>query len=162
MSHRHAQFLFSALAAATVFAASPASAQVVAEANVAKWKGQWGGEAGVGVPILRDGGFSVTPSIGAFIYDRDHPRYTEDDGVCYRRADDLAVNDDNCDGTGLKAYGRIEATYSLPVVSVGVGARYMSGSFRAYGTAAMPVMPSVDAKLNVGDGYIAGGVQARF
>ncbi|MCJ2182635.1 autotransporter outer membrane beta-barrel domain-containing protein [Novosphingobium sp. 1949] len=150
------------LAAGLVALASPAAAQVTAEANVAKWQGQWGGEVGVGYPILQDGGFSVTPSVGAFVYDRDHPRYAEDGGVCYRRADDVAVKDSHCDGTGLKAYGRIEAMYSLPMVSLGVGARYMGDSVRAYGTAAMPVMPRIDAKVNVGDGYLSAGLLARF
>lgn len=162
MSHRHALALFSALAAGSLVAATPAAAQVTAEANVAKWQGQWGGEIGVGYPILHDGGFSVTPSVGAFLYDKDHPRFTSDDGVCYRRADDVAVDDKHCDGTGLKAYGRVEAMYSLPMVSLGVGARYMGDSVRAYGTAAMPVMPRIDAKVNVGDGYLAAGLQARF
>ncbi|GAM04939.1 MULTISPECIES: hypothetical protein [Novosphingobium] len=162
MSHRHILALAAAALGGSLLAASPAAAQVTAEANVAKWKGQWGGELGVGYPILRDGGFAVTPSVGAFIYDKDHPRYTSDDGVCYRRIDDVAVNDDHCDGTGLKAYGRVEASYSLPMVTLGVGARYMGDSVRAYGTASMPVMPMLDAKVNVGDGYVAGGLQARF
>ncbi len=162
MSHRHALALIASLAAGSTLAAVPASAQVTAEANVAKWRGQWGGEIGVGYPILQDGGFKFTPAVGAFLYDKDHPRFTSDDGVCYRRADDVAVDDKHCDGTGLKAYARVEATYSLPMVTLGVGARAMGDSVRAYGTAAMPVLPRVDAKLNVGDGYLAAGLQARF
>ncbi|MBH0111824.1 hypothetical protein I5E68_02510 [Novosphingobium sp. YJ-S2-02] len=162
MSYRHALALAAGLAAAAAMTASPASAQVTAEANVAKWKGQWGGEIGVGYPILRDGGFSVTPSVGAFIYDRDHPNYYEVGDECYRRVDDAPAGESRCDGSGLKAYGRVEATYSLPMFSLGVGARAMGDSVRAYGTTAMPVMPMIDAKLNLGDGYLAAGLQARF
>lgn len=163
MSLRNALFATAATAAAVLGFSAPASAQVTAEANVAKWQGQWGGELGVGYPILQDGGFKVTPSVGAFIYDRDHPGYYEgDEDVCYRRSDGAAVGESRCDGSGLKAYGRIEASYSLPIVSLGVGARVMGDSVRAYGTAAMPVMPMIDAKVNVGDGYLAAGLQARF
>ncbi|WP_260926671.1 hypothetical protein [Novosphingobium sp. 9] len=142
--------------------AAPASAQVTAEANVAKSEGQWGGELGVGMPIVNDGPIKVTPMVGVFVYDRDHPGYYKDDGACYANSDDSEVGGHHCDGSGTKLYARIEATYSLPMASVGLGARWMGDDLRPYGTVAVPIAPLFSVKGDLGDHYLAAGITAHF
>lgn len=152
-----------ALATALAFAAQPVAAQVVAEANVARTEGDWGGELAAGVPVISDGGFSITPGVGAFFHHRGHPGYDEDGGQCFNKDTGDQVSDGKCDNSGTKIFGKVEATYRLPAsLAVGIGARFISGDLRAYGTVAMPVLPHVDVKGNLGDHYIAAGLQARF
>lgn len=154
-----------AFAAATsaVLLATPAAAKVAAEAGVARSEGSWGGELSVGMPVIEDGGFSITPSVGAFLHKRDHPDYYHDNSQCFSRATDEQVSGGRCDDSGTKIFGKVEATYRLPAsFSLGVGARLIGNDLRAYGTAAMPLAPFIDGKVNVGDHYLAAGVQARF
>ncbi|WP_404479873.1 hypothetical protein [Novosphingobium sp. BL-52-GroH] len=144
-------------------ATAPAAAKVTAEANVARAEGDWGGELAVGVPVIEDGGFSITPSVGAFFHKRDHDGYYKDSSQCFRSSDDEQVSDGKCDNSGTKIFGKVEAMYRLPMAfSLGVGARLIGDDLRAYGTAAMPLAPFIDGKVNVGDHYLAAGVQARF
>ncbi|WP_232491584.1 hypothetical protein [Novosphingobium kaempferiae] len=147
-----------------VIAATPATAATVtAEANVARSEGSWGGELAVGVPIIQDGGFSITPAAGVFFHKRDHDGYYEDNSQCFRRSDDEQVGDGKCDDSGTKIFGKVEAMYKLPMsLAFGLGARFIGNDLRAYGTAAMPLAPFVDAKVNVGDHYLAAGFQAKF
>lgn len=153
--------LFALSGAATL--ATPALAKVDAEANVARSHGQWGGELGVGMPVIQDGGLSVTPLVGLFVYDRDHPNYYKNDGTCFARSDNDSVGDSHCDGTGTKIYAKVEAMYHLPAsVGLGVGARWMGSHVRAYGTVSMPVLPRIEVKGNLGDHYLAAGVTAHF
>ena len=68
-----------------------------------------------------------------------------------------------CDNTAAKAYGRLEATYSLPAAfTFGVGARYMSEHVRPYGTVAFAIAPKVNIKANAGPKYYAAGLLAVF
>lgn len=149
---------------AAVLAGGPASAATVtAEANVARAEGDWGGELAVGVPVIQDGGFAITPAVGAFFHKRDHDGYHEDDSQCFRRSDDKRVGDGRCDSSGTKVFGKVEATYTLPMsFTFGLGARVIGNDLRAYGTAAMPLAPFLNGKVNVGDHYVAAGVQAKF
>lgn len=157
------KFRFIALAALpAVIAASPAAAQVTAEADVARAEGDWGGELSAGVPVIEDGGFSITPGAGVFFHHRDHPGYDKVDGQCFNQSGDQ-VSDGKCDNSGTKIFGKVEATYRLPMsLALGVGARFISGDLRAYGTVSMPVLPHIDVKGNFGDHYLAAGLQARF
>lgn len=158
------KFAFAALAAVPVLiAASPAAAHVVAEANVARSEGDWGGELAVGVPVISDGGFSITPGVGAFFHHRDHPGYDEVSGQCVNTGTGNQVSSGKCDNSGTKIFGKVEATYRLPAsFALGIGARFIGGDLRAYGTVAMPLAPHFDIKGNLGDHYLAAGIQARF
>jgi hypothetical protein len=153
-----------AAAGLSIFAlATPAlAANVVAEADVARAEGDWGGELAAGVPVIEDGGFSITPGVGAFFHKRDHDGFYKDSSDCFRSSNDEQVSDGKCDNSGTKVFAKVEATYRLPLFAVGLGARFIGGDLRAYGTAAMPLMPFLDGKVNVGDHYLAAGVQARF
>ncbi|AOR78084.1 MULTISPECIES: hypothetical protein [Sphingomonadaceae] len=153
-----------ALAGICAFAASSANAATVtAEANVARSEGSWGGELAVGVPVIQDGGFAITPAVGAFFHKRDHDGYYEDNSQCFRRSNDEQVGDGHCDNSGTKIFGKVEATYTLPMsFTLGLGARFIGNDLRAYGTAAMPLAPFLSGKVNVGDHYVAAGVQAKF
>lgn len=156
------RYRLAALAGLCTLAATPAMASTVtAEANVARAEGDWGGELAVGVPVIQDGGFSITPGVGAFFHKRDHDGYYEDGSDCFRSFDDAQVSDGKCDNSGTRLFAKLEATYRLPV-SFGVGARFIGGDLRAYGTASMPLAPHFDVKANIGDHYLAAGVQARF
>lgn len=156
-----------ALALCAVLASSPASARLMAEANVAKSEGQWGGEFGAGYSIIDIDGFKITPAGGVFIYDRDTSGLIKDSSSttgCVVEATGAPVKENRCDSTATKLYGRIEASYSLPVMglTVGTGARLFSGKLRPYGTVSMPLVPMIHAKANAGPKYVSAGLQARF
>ncbi len=68
--------------------ASPAAAKVTAEANVARSEGDWGGELAVGASVIEDGGFAITPAVGAFFHKRDHDGFYKDDSQCFRSSND--------------------------------------------------------------------------
>ncbi len=166
MKFRPAAFL-SAIAtlAATgaALVATPAAAGVTAEANVARSEGDWGGELAVGVPVISDGGFSITPAAGVFFHHRDHPGYFNDDSQCFSRDSGDRVSDGKCDNSGTRFFGKVEAMYRLPMaLGFGVGARLIGDDLRAYGTVSMPILPRIDVKGNFGDHYLAAGLQARF
>ncbi|WP_395393456.1 hypothetical protein WBP07_00545 [Novosphingobium sp. BL-8A] len=159
------KFAFAALAVLAGAAASaPAMASVVtAEANVARSEGDWGGELAVGVPVIQDGGFAITPGVGLFFHDRDHPGYYHDNGDCFSKQSGNQVSGGKCDDSGTKIFAKVEATYRLPMaLAVGVGARLTGDNLRPYGTVSMPVFPHIDVKGNLGDHYVAAGLQARF
>ena len=143
---------------------SPAmAATVTAEANVARSEGDWGGELALGAPIIEDGGFSITPAVGAFFHKRDHDGYDHRDSQCIRESDGEQVSDGKCDNSGTKIFGKVEAMYKLPMsLSFGLGARFIGNDLRGYGTVAMPLAPFIDVKGNIGDHYVAAGVQAKF
>ncbi|TCM19831.1 hypothetical protein EDF56_103476 [Novosphingobium sp. PhB165] len=152
------------LAGASALAATPAMASVVtAEANLARSEGDWGGELAVGVPVVQDGGFEITPGVGLFFHDRDHPNYYHDNGDCFSKQSGNQVSGGKCDNSGTTIFAKLEATYRLPMsLAVGVGARLTGDNLRPYGTVSMPVFPHLNLKGNVGDHYLAAGLQARF
>lgn len=159
------KFVYAALTALAGLAAStPAMADVVtAEANIARSEGDWGGELAVGVPVVQDGGFAITPGAGLFFHDRDHPGYYHDSGSCFAKSSGNQVSGGKCDDSGTKVFAKVEATYRLPMsFALGVGARLIGDNVRPYGTVSMPVFPHIDVKGNVGDRYVAAGLQARF
>jgi len=157
-----------AAAAAIAVGCVPAMANGIAlEANGARAQGVWGGELGVGYS-LSAGGFSLRPMVGAFVYQGDNDRYYEDtfsNGQTRCRDSETGrfAKDAKCDNTAVKAYGRIEATYSIPLVAeVGAGARFSSDKVRPYGTVAVPLAPKIRLKGNAGPKYYALGLAAGF
>lgn len=158
-----APMAFCASICALAVATPATAARVTAEANVARSEGDWGGEIAVGVPLIQDGGFSLTPGAGVFFHNRDHDGYFKDGDQCVRSSNNESVSNGKCDNSGTKFFAKVEAMYRLPAsIALGAGARLIGDDLRAYGTVAMPLAPFIDAKANVGDRYLAAGVQARF
>jgi len=157
-----------AVAAAVLLPAAPAAAQVVLEANAARSEGQWGAELGAGFSVISIGGFRITPGAGVFLSDGHDNRYVLDNAAtppeCRKVDGGKVVSDKRCESDSTRFYGRVEATFTLPVagISVGTGARLMSSKLRPYGTLAVPLVPLVNVKANAGPKYLAAGVQARF
>ena len=154
------------LMAGAVFGASPAAAQVSVDASVAKEDGDWGGEIGANYAVVQSGGFAITPGVGVFVHDDNDPRYFEDEdgansGCRDGRTGDF-VKDSKCDDTSVSFYGKVEATYTIPMsLTLGVGAR-IDDDVRPYGTVSYPLLPLLNVKGNLGDGYFAAGLQAKF
>ncbi|HZV18170.1 MAG TPA: hypothetical protein VFF84_05700 [Sphingobium sp.] len=117
-----------------VGALSPAHAEGLgAEGNYARASGNWGAELGAGYE-LGMAGFSLTPGVGLFFRDGD---------------------------TAL--YGRIEAAYQLPAsLRIGLGLRLSGDDPRPYATVAMPLLPKVAVKGNVGPHYVGAGLTIGY
>jgi opacity protein-like surface antigen len=147
-------------------ASGPASAQVVIEANGARADSRWGGELGIGysLPVLPR--FKITPAVGALIYAEDNGRYYLDENggneACRDSQTGWYSDRDLCDNTRAKAYGRVEATYDVPLfATVGIGAR-IGDEVKPYGTVAVPLAPKIQLKGNAGDGYYSLGLRLNF
>lgn len=111
-------------------ASVPAAGQVSVEGAGARADGRWGGEVGVGYGIGA-AGFRLTPILGAFVADGD-----------------------------TRVVGKVEATYAIPLLAtIGGGVRVGEGDTTPYATVALPLLPLVDLKGNVGDGYYALGLK---
>lgn len=140
---------------------------LMVEANGARAQGEWGGEFGVGY-AFGAGGFRLRPIVGVFVFAGDNDRYYTDElsngqERCRDSNNGQFAKDSKCDNTKVKPYGKVEATYSIPLFGeVGVGARFSSSKVRAYGTAAVPLAPKIALKANVGDRYYAVGLRAGF
>lgn len=113
---------------------APAQAEGLgAEGNYVRANGNWGAELGAGYS-LGFAGFSLTP--GAGLYSRDG---------------DTAV------------YGRIEAAYQVPAsLRIGLGLRLSGDDPRPYATVAMPLLPKVAIKGNVGPKYVGAGLTIGY
>ena len=149
-------------ALAACAAATPASAQLVLEANGARADGEWGGELGAGYSFGA-GGFRLTPAAGVFLYQGDNDRYYEDGNGGNTRCRDSRngqyAKSSNCDNTAVKPYGRVEATYSIPLAAtIGAGVR-IGDEVRPYGTVALPLAPTLSLKGNAGPHYFALGLR---
>lgn len=110
--------------------ASAAQAQGIGvEGNYSRADGHWGTELGAGY-ALGAGGFKLTPSGGVFLRDGD-----------------------------TRLYGRVEATYTIPLsLTLGAGVRVSGDNLRPYGTVAMPLIPMLKLKGNVGPKYYGVGL----
>jgi hypothetical protein len=142
--------------------ATPASAQIVLEAFGARGDGEWGGELGAGYSFGA-GGFRLTPAAGVFLYQGDNDRYFEDSNGGNPRCRDgrngQYAKSSNCDNTAVKPYGRVEATYSIPLAAtIGAGVR-IGDEVRPYGTVALPLAPTLSLKGNAGPHYFALGLR---
>lgn len=143
-------------------AAMPASAQLVLEANGARADGEWGGELGAGYSFGA-AGFKLTPAAGVFVYQGANDRYYEDSNGGNERCRDSGsgqyAKNSECDNTALKPYGRVEATYSIPLAAtIGAGVR-IGDDVRPYGTVALPLAPTLSVKGNAGPHYFALGLR---
>lgn len=120
--------------AALGLSSAPAHAEGLgAEVNYARANGHWGAELGGGY-ALDLGGFSLTPGAGVHLRDGD-----------------------------ASLYGRIEATYSLPAsLTFGAGVRISGDDPRPYATVAMPLLPKVQVKGNLGPKYAAVGLRVGY
>lgn len=158
-----------ALACTLLVCAAPSvvSAQdFTVEANGARAQDRWGGEFGVGYN-LHIGPVTVRPIGGVFLHASDNDRFrseTISDGreVCRDHSNGQFADKSNCNDLAAKLYGRIEGTLTVLAVEVGAGARFSGDRTRAYGTAAMNVLPKVKIKGNLGDRYGAIGLMATF
>lgn len=157
-----------ALAAALAVQCAPAFANgIMLEANGARAHERWGGELGVGYAFSA-GGFSLRPIVGAFIYQGDNDRYEEDtfsngQTRCRDTTNGQFADKEKCDNTAVKAYGKVEATYSIPMVAeFGGGARFSSDKVRPYGTVAVPLAPRISIRGNAGPKYYALGLKVGF
>jgi hypothetical protein len=115
-------------------AAAPARADGLgAEANYGRANGRWGAEIGAGY-ALGFAGFRLTPGAGIYLRDGE-----------------------------TAAYGRVEATYQIPLsVRFGAGVRISGDEPRVYGTVAMPILPMVAIKGNAGPKYVAVGLTVGY
>lgn len=124
------------LALAALFAILPVTAHAEglgAEANYGRADGHWGTELGAGY-ALNMAGFSLTPGAGVYLRDGD-----------------------------TKLYGRVEAAYTIPLsATIGVGARFSGDNTRPYATLAMPLLPKIRAKANVGPKYYSLGLTLGY
>ena len=104
-----------------------------AELNYGRADGHWGTEIGAGY-ALDVAGFGLTPGAGIYLHDGD-----------------------------AKLYGRVEATYSLPAfATIGAGVRFSGDNTRPYATIAMPIIPKLRVKGNVGPKYYAVGLTLGY
>lgn len=160
------KLVLTALATAVAAAvAGPASAQVSLEANAARSEGHWGGELGAGFTVISIDGFRITPGAGLFLFDGREEGYAlEADARCVDEVTGERAPSALCDDLASKLYGRVEATYTIPVagITAGFGGRFMSGDLRPYGTLSVPLAPRLSLKGNVGPKYYAAGLNARF
>ncbi len=144
---------------------SASAGHVYAEANGARVGDRWGGELGVGYAI-GIAGFNLSAGGGAFLYKGDNDRYYEDPNGGNQRCRDSSngqyVKSSDCNNLAAKAYGRIEATYHIPLfATVGAGAR-IGSKVRPYGTISLPIGPVLTLKGNGGPHYGAIGLRAGF
>ncbi|WP_380787140.1 hypothetical protein [Sphingomonas sp. R86521] len=153
------------VAAIGIACAAPAAAQIGVEANGARADGHWGGEIGVGYSVGL-AGFKITPSAGALVYSGSNDRYETQDNGGSSRCRDLSngqyADKARCDNTKVKAYGRVEATYSIPLfATVGAGVR-VGRDTRPYGIVALPLAPLLKLKGNAGPHYFAAGLTLGY
>ena len=104
-----------------------------AEANYGRADGHWGTEIGAGY-AMGVAGFSLVPGGGVYLRDG-----------------------------AAQLYGRVEATYSLPAAAtIGAGVRFSGDHTRPYATIAMPLIPKLRAKGNIGPKYYAVGLTLGY
>ncbi len=156
-------YVAAALAAVLSCATTPAAAQITLEGNGARADGEWGGELGIGYAVGA-AGFKVTPIVGAFVYAGDNDRYYEDDNGGNPRCRDgdtgRYAKSSYCDNTAVNIYGKVEATYSIPLIAtIGAGVRFSERDTTPYGTVALPITPGLKVKGNIGDGFYAVGLR---
>ncbi|WP_066515205.1 hypothetical protein [Sphingobium cloacae] len=122
-------------AALTIAALTPAAHAdgLGAEVNYGRADGHWGAEIGAGY-AMGIGGFTLTPGAGVYLRNGDE-----------------------------RLYGRVEAAYTLPAsATIGIGARFSSAHTRPYATLAMPLLPKLRVKGNVGPKYYAVGLTLGY
>lgn len=141
-----------------------AAAQVVLEANGARADDQWGVELGAGVNVGL-GGFTLRPGAGVLVFAGENEDFRSEtigngNTICRDLSNGQFADSERCDNTELRAYARLEASYTFPAsAEVGVGARYSGDEIEPYGTISFPVGPRVRIKANGGENYYALGLR---
>ncbi len=122
------------LGVAAVGLASTARAEGLgAEAGYGRADGHWGTELGAGY-AMDIGSFSLRPGAGVYLRDG-----------------------------GTRVYGRVEAAFTLPAsATIGVGARFSSDNTRPYATIALPLIPKLRVKGNIGPKYYTAGLTLGY
>ncbi|WP_271078618.1 hypothetical protein [Aurantiacibacter sp. MUD61] len=161
--------ILSVSAAACLCAISaPAAAQIVVEGNAARADSQWGVELGAGYDIAMVPGFTLRPGGGVLIYAGENDRYRTETiaggtEICRDLSNGQFADSEDCDNTEIRAYARLEATYTiLGSAELGVGGRYSGDDVQPYGTVSFPIAPRIRIKANAGDDYYALGLRASF
>lgn len=123
-----------AFALSTAAFSTTAQAQGIGvEAGYGRADGHWGAELGAGYAFDL-AGFSLKPGAGVYLRDG-----------------------------GTRVYGRVEAAYTLPAsATIGLGVRVSNANVRPYATLAMPLLPKVAVKGNVGPKYYAVGLTLGY
>jgi hypothetical protein len=154
--------LASAASLAAFLMAAPAPAGPAAEANFAHADGRWGAELGLGYGF-GTAGFTIRPMAGALVYRGGEDRYDRIGGNCVDSHGGGTVHDWRCENLGARAYGKVAATYAIPLFGeVGLGGRYSGDKLRGYATAAFSFLPKLKLKANAGPHYGAAGLSLGF
>ena len=101
------------------------------------------------------------------LYHKDNGRYYyydngDRDDACRDSRTGQYADQGLCDNTAVKPYGRLEATYSVPLsLTFGAGVR-IGDEVRPYGTVAFPIAPKFELKGNAGPHYFAAGLRLKF
>lgn len=118
-----------AVIAAAGFASTAQAQGLGVEGSYSRADGHWGTELGAGY-ALGVAGFKLTPGGGVFLRDG-----------------------------GTRLYGRVEATYTIPMsLTLGAGVRVSGDNVRPYATVAMPLIPMLKLKGNIGPKYYGAGL----
>lgn len=127
------KYAAAALLSALALAPSAHAEGLGVEANYGRADGHWGTEIGAGY-AMDVAGFSLTPGAGVYLRDGN-----------------------------AKLYGRVEAAYTLPAsATIGAGVRVSGDNVRPYATIAMPVLPKLRAKGNIGPKYYTLGLTLGY
>lgn len=161
-------FIFSGLVLAALTLGAGAHAQgFVVEANGARSEGVWGAELGAGYEISI-AGLAIRPLGGVLVYQGENDRYIEDtfdngQTRCRDSTNGQFAEDRLCDDTALKAFAKLEASYTIAgSLEIGAGGRYDGGDIRPYGKVSIPLAQQFRVQGNIGEEYIAVGLRARF
>lgn len=161
--------MYLAAAAASLILASGGQAAAAGwglELNGAEAYETTGVELGGGYRFA-SGNFSVTPVVGALIYQGENSRYRSEtfkngNTVCRDISNGQFADDTNCNNTAAEAYGRLEAGYRFKSVGIGVGGRFSDSGSGAYGTISALVSERLALKVNAGADYVALGMTFGF
>lgn len=159
--------IFVAATAVAAILPQEVAAQVSLEANGARADSEWGAELGVGFD-LGAGGFTLRPGGGLFVYPGENERYYFDEfdngnSQCRDTTNGQFVDSERCNNTELRAYARVEATYTITGgAEFGIGGRYSGSEVSPYGTLSFPVSPKLKVKANAGNDYYALGLRASL
>ena len=117
-----------------------------------------GFELGIGFHISASG-FRISPTLGGLIYQGELEGFRLEPGnICRDLSNGQFSNSENCDATEFKAYGKIEVSYSLDMLELGVGFRSDENVDSAYGILGYQVSEGVSLRAMAGDEYIAFGL----
>ncbi len=151
---------------AILLSATAASAgSFVVELNGAKVDDISGAELGLGYNLAK-GGFRLTPTVGALLYQGDNDRFSTETvsggrTVCRDHSNGQFAKKENCDDTAAKAYGKLEAAYRFKSLELGGGVR-VSDDVTPYGALGVYVSDTLAVKGFAGKDYYGAGLALIF